>query len=58
MVIPPKESMKKGYVIRPASVFRIVVIHNIPQPQNLTGSAARTMDPSTGASACALGNQR
>ena len=50
--------MKKGYVIRPASVFRIVVIHNIPQPQNLTGSAARTMDPSTGASACALGNQR
>ena len=57
MVIPPKESMKRGYVIKPASVFRIVVIHNIPQPQNLS-SAARIMDPSMGASACALGNQR
>ena len=58
MVIPPKQSMKKGYVMKSVNVFRIVVIHNIPQPQNLTGSAARTMDPATGVSICALGNQK
>ena len=50
--------MKKGYVMKSVNVFRIVVIHNIPQPQNLTGSAARTMDPATGVSICALGNQK
>jgi len=44
--------------MKSVNVFRIVVIHNIPQPQDLTGSAARTMDPATGASTCASGNQR
>lgn len=58
MVIPPKESMKKGYVMKSVNVFRIAVIHNIPQPQNLTGSAAGTIDPATGVSTCALGNQK
>ena len=56
--MPHRDNITKGYAINSVSGFRSIVIRNIPYPPNFSKTAARTMEPTMGASTWALGSQR
>lgn len=58
MIIPHKDSIRKGYAIWFVSGLSSVVMRIIPYPPSFRSTAARTIDPAIGASTCALGSQR
>ena len=50
MIIPHRESMINGYVIKSVTGFRSNVIHSMPYPPSFSRTAARTIEPAMGAS--------
>lgn len=58
MIIPHKDSIKKGYAIWLVSGLSSAVMRIIPYPPSFRSTAARTIDPAIGASTCALGSHR
>lgn len=58
IIIPHKDSIRKGYAIWLVSGLSSVVMRIIPYPPSFRSTAARTIDPAIGASTCALGSQR
>ena len=58
MIIPHKESIRKGYAMYSVRGLSIDVIRSMPWPPSFSSMASRTMEPVMGASTCALGSQR
>ena len=58
MIIPHKESIRKGYATNSVRGLSIAVIRSMLQPPRFSNTAARTIELVIGASTCALGSQR
>lgn len=58
MIIPHRESMRKGYALNSVRVSSIDVIRSMLQSPSFSNTAARTIEPAMRASTCVLGSQR
>ena len=58
MIMPHKDNMISGYAMKSVIGFRSSVIRIMPYPPSFSMIAARTIEPTIGASTWALGSQR
>lgn len=58
MIIPHRDSIRKGYAMNVVTGSSITVMRNMPYPPSLSSMAASTMEPAIGASTWAFGSQR
>lgn len=58
MIIPHRDSIRKGYAMNVVIGSSMMVMRIMPYPPSFSSTAASTMEPAMGASTWAFGSQR